>query len=64
MKITDCYTQIIESTGEKVSRAGLKDTPKRAAKAFEFMTRDSHKNLDDVINGALFPSDANEMVIV
>jgi len=64
VKITDCYSHIIESTGEKVTRAGLKDTPKRAAKAFEFMTRGYHQNLDDVINGALFPSDANEMVIV
>ncbi len=64
MNIADCYTQIIESTGEDISRPGLLDTPQRAAKAFEFLTRGYHQNLDDVINGALFPSDANEMVIV
>ncbi|WP_461517879.1 GTP cyclohydrolase I FolE [Porticoccus sp.] len=62
--MADCYTQIIESTGEDISRPGLKDTPQRAAKAFEFLTRGYHQNLDEVINGALFPSDANEMVIV
>lgn len=64
MNIADCYAQIIESTGEDISRPGLLDTPQRAAKAFEFLTRGYHQNLDEVINGALFPSDANEMVIV
>ncbi len=64
MNIADCYTQIIESTGEDMARPGLLDTPQRAAKAFEFLTRGYHQNLDEVINGALFPSDASEMVIV
>ncbi|MEZ5529065.1 MAG: GTP cyclohydrolase I FolE [Porticoccaceae bacterium] len=62
--MADCYAQIIESTGEDLTRPGLLDTPQRAAKAFEFLTRGYHQNLDEVINGALFPSDANEMVIV
>ncbi len=64
VNIADCYTQILESIGEDVSRPGLVDTPQRAAKAFEFMTKGYHQKLDDVINDALFPSDANEMVIV
>ncbi len=64
MNTTDSYKQIIESTGEDTSRAGLVDTPKRAAKAFEFLTRGYHQTLDEVINDALFPSDASEMVIV
>lgn len=61
---TDCYRKIIEATGEDLDRPGLLDTPKRAAKAMEFLTRGYHQNLDEVINGALFPSDGNEMVIV
>lgn len=64
MNTTDSYKQIIESTGEDTSRAGLVDTPKRAAKAFEFLTRGYHQTLEEVINDALFPSDASEMVIV
>ena len=64
MNSTDSYKQIIESTGEDTSRAGLVDTPKRAAKAFEFLTRGYHQTLEEVINDALFPSDASEMVIV
>ncbi|MGB1060120.1 MAG: GTP cyclohydrolase I FolE, partial [Ketobacter sp.] len=45
-------------------RPGLEKTPERAAKAFEYLTRGYHQNLDDVINDALFPSDASEMVVV
>ena len=62
--LKDSYANIITAIGEDVQRPGLADTPKRAAKAFEFLTRGYHQTLDDVINDALFPSDASEMVIV
>jgi len=61
---TDAYSKIIESTGEDITRVGLVDTPKRAAKAFDFITQGYRQSLDEVINGALFPSDSSEMVIV
>jgi GTP cyclohydrolase IA len=64
LKTSDCYTKIIESTGEDISRPGLADTPERAAKAFEFLTHGYHQTLDEVINNALFPSESSEMVIV
>ena len=64
LETRDAYAKIIESCGEDLSRAGLADTPDRASKAFEFLTRGYHQNLDNVINNALFPSDSNEMVIV
>ncbi|MFT7300037.1 MAG: GTP cyclohydrolase I [Porticoccus sp.] len=64
LNTSDSYTQIIESTGEDISRPGLMDTPKRAAKAFDFLTRGYHQTLSEVINDALFPSDSSEMVIV
>lgn len=64
MNTSDCFKKIIESTGEDISRPGLLDTPDRAAKAFAFLTRGYDQALDDVINGALFPSDSSEMVIV
>lgn len=60
----DCFRKIIESTGEDTSRPGLLDTPERAAKSFDFLTRGYHQNLDEVINNALFPSESREMVIV
>jgi GTP cyclohydrolase I len=64
LNTSDCFKKIIESTGEDISRPGLLDTPDRAAKAFAFLTRGYDQALDDVINGALFPSDSSEMVIV
>ena len=60
----EAYKKIIETCGEDLSRPGLVDTPKRAAKAMQFLTRGYHQQLDEVINNALFPSDSREMVIV
>ena len=58
------WRSIIEHIGEDPTRAGLADTPKRAAKAFEFLTRGYEQNLSDVVNDALFPSNSSEMVLV
>lgn len=58
------YEDIIRSIGEDLERDGLVDTPKRAAKAMEFLTSGYQMSVDDVINGALFESDCNEMVVV
>ena len=60
----DAFAKIITDIGENLQRDGLRDTPERAAKAFQFLTRGYHQNLDEVINGALFESDCNEMVLV
>lgn len=60
----EAFATIIKSVGEDLKRPGLIDTPDRAAKAFEFLTKGYHQNLNDVINNALFPSDSSEMVIV
>jgi GTP cyclohydrolase IA len=58
------WAAIIESIGEDLERPGLADTPKRAAKAFEFLTRGYDQSVDDVVNDALFPTDSSEMVLV
>ena len=58
------WAEIIKAVGEDLNRPGLQDTPKRAAKAFEFLTRGYGQSLDEVVNNALFPSDSNEMVVV
>lgn len=58
------FTEILESIGEDITRPGLIDTPKRAAKALSFLTKGYHQNIDEVVNDALFPSDSEEMIIV
>ena len=58
------YRKIIESIGEDPNREGLLKTPQRAAKAFEFMTQGYKKDIKEVVGGAIFTSDNDEMVIV
>jgi len=58
------FSKIIEAIGEDVTREGLVDTPKRAAKAFEFLNNGYSKTLDEVLNGAIFEADTEDMVIV
>ena len=62
--LSDHYREIITGLGEDVTREGLVDTPKRAAKAMRFLTRGYRENLQDLINNAVFTSDTDEMVIV
>jgi len=60
----DNFANIISAIGEDLDRDGLRDTPERAAKAFQFLTRGYHQNLDEVVNNAIFESDNDEMVLV
>jgi GTP cyclohydrolase I len=58
------YSAILTEIGEDISREGLLDTPKRAAKAMQYLCRGYQQSLDEVTNNALFSSDNSEMVLV
>ena len=56
--------QLLAGLGEDPEREGLVSTPKRVEKALAFLTSGYRANIDEVLNGALFTVDYNEMVIV
>ncbi|TBU89740.1 GTP cyclohydrolase I FolE [Phytopseudomonas dryadis] len=62
--LPDHYRDILLGLGENPDREGLLDTPKRAAKAMQYLCNGYEKSLEEVVNGALFSSDSDEMVIV
>ncbi len=63
-EIANHYRQIITALGEDPQREGLQDTPMRAAKAMQFLTHGYHQSLEEIVNGAVFTSDTDEMVLV
>lgn len=58
------FSNIIESVGEDLNRDGLRNTPARASKAFRFLTQGYSQQIEQIVNGATFDSDMDEMVIV
>jgi len=58
------YRGLLESLAEDPEREGLRDTPKRAAKAMRYLCQGYEQNLQTVVNGALFSATTDEMVIV
>jgi GTP cyclohydrolase IA len=58
------FHDLLEAVGEDPQRQGLLKTPNRAARAFEFLTNGYRQGLDDVVNNAIFDSDASEIVLV
>ncbi len=58
------FRRIIEQIGENPHREGLLKTPDRAAKAFDFLTQGYKKDIKEIVNGAIFTSNNQEMVVV
>ena len=55
---------LLELLGEDPSREGLINTPKRVAKAWDFLTKGYSEDLDELINNAIFEGESKDMVIV
>jgi GTP cyclohydrolase I len=56
--------QMLSVLGEDPKREGLQQTPRRVAKAFEFLTDGYRQDVEKVLNGAIFNESYSEMVIV
>jgi GTP cyclohydrolase I len=58
------FGDLLDSVGEDRHRQGLEKTPGRAARSFEFLTQGYRICVEDVVNGAIFESDASEIILV
>jgi GTP cyclohydrolase I len=63
-KIAELIAKVLGELGEDVEREGLEKTPERVAKALRYLTSGYGKDAKEVLNGAMFVEDYDEMVIV
>ena len=59
-QIAQHYHALLELMGENPAREGLVNTPKRAARALEYVTQGYRQNLDSIVNNAIFESDNDQ----
>ena len=64
LNLKDLIKQILLQIGEDPSREGLQNTPERVEKSLKFLTSGYWVNIKELVNGALFNEDYDEMVIV
>ena len=63
-KIEKLIKELLIQIGEDPDREGILRTPKRVAKAWEFLAKGYNQNLDNIINNAVFTEDYDEMVTI
>jgi GTP cyclohydrolase I len=63
-KMEAAFTTILTEMGEDPHRHGLTDTPKRAAKAMQYLTQGYGVDIDELVKGAIFESDNQDMIVV
>src|SRR6266516_4135641 len=56
--------EFLKEIGEDPTREGLERTPERVAKAWRYFTSGYEQNVADILNGALFTENYDEMVVV
>lgn len=63
-KLSGAVRTILECLGEDPEREGLLGTPERYARAMMYFTKGYEENVRDLVNGAVFHEDHDELVIV
>jgi GTP cyclohydrolase I len=62
-RVKELVRELLVEIGEDPNREGLLKTPERVAKAWRDLTRGYSQNMEAVIGGAVFQSEANNMII-
>jgi len=63
-KVAKLISKVLGELGEDVEREGLEKTPERVAKALRYLTSGYDQDAKEILNGAMFVEDYDEMVIV
>lgn len=58
------YENLLINIGEDINREGLVKTPERAAKAMSYLVSGYSQDIDEIVNGALFSVDYEDIVSV
>src|SRR6266702_6353204 len=63
-KIARLIEELLRELGEDTQREGLDKTPERVEKALRYFTSGYRQDVKEVLNGAMFVEEYDEMVIV
>jgi GTP cyclohydrolase I len=63
-KVEKFILDLLTEIGEDPKREGLRNTPKRVANAYEFLTKGYRINIEELLNDAIFNEKYDEMVLV
>src|SRR5947199_7206256 len=63
-RIAKAYRELLQGIGEDLDREGLRRTPDRAARALEFLTQGYRQSVEEIVNNAIFDSEASEIILV
>jgi GTP cyclohydrolase I len=62
-RVAELVRELLIEMGEDPEREGLLKTPMRYAKALDFLTSGYRKDIHEIINGAVFEAESNNMII-
>ena len=63
-RVASLVFDLLKEIGEDPHREGLLKTPERVAKALEFLTAGYRKDVTEILNGAIYTEQYDEMVLV
>ena len=63
-RVPGLVAELLREIGEDPARPGLSGTPERVARSLRFLTEGAREDPVELLRGALFESDVDEMVLV